>query len=265
MTYNQSCNLSCDFCYVNFHHKKIQDKTYEIIKKAILLNFDVITFGGGDAFSKKSFRNSCILAKENNLFTQVDTNGIAIRLNDHDFIDKYVDLIGISLDSIGEEYNEFRKSKKLFTKVNSVLKTLDKNNINTKLKINTILTKQNKNAIYDIYNYLKSFNSIERWSIYQFFPLSAAKRKRETFEISNEGFDETLFFLNDEKPNFKIEKFKFSDRVSGYIFCDEEGILYTNSLEGNYIVICSIFDTEAEKKLLNLHELINPKTENRYS
>ncbi|MGG3836960.1 radical SAM protein [Paenibacillus thiaminolyticus] len=110
LTYNQSCNLSCDFCYISFHHKKIQDKTYEIIERAISHNFDVITFGGGDSFSKKTFRESCILAKENNIFTHVDTNGLAINSDDFIFIEKYVDLLGISLDGIGADHNILRKS-----------------------------------------------------------------------------------------------------------------------------------------------------------
>lgn len=262
LTYNQSCNLSCDFCYINFHHQKIQDKTYEIVKKTIQLNFNVITFGGGDSFSKSSFRDSCILAKENKMFTQVDTNSISINEKDFIFIEKYVDLIGVSLDGIGEEYNKFRKAKNLFDKVDSVLCRLDK--LNTRIKINTILTNQNKNSINNIYSYISNFKNVDRWSIYQFFPLSTAKHNKDLYEVSNEEFDRTLDFLNNEKPKFKIEKFKYSDRVTGYIFCDEEGKIYTNSLEGKYIDICSIFDSDVEDKIMNLNVHVNPKTKNRY-
>ncbi|MCQ6280060.1 radical SAM protein [Bacillus sp. EB600] len=262
LTYNQSCNLTCDFCYVNFHHQKIEDKTYEVVKRAISLDFDVITFGGGDSFSKSSFRKSCILAKENGLFTQVDTNGISITQSDFSFIENFVDLIGISLDGVGETHNYMRKSKNLFTKVNSVLQTLKESN--TRIKINTILTKQNRDSIYDIFRYLMQFENIYSWSIYQFFPLSAARKKKDTFEICDDDFDSALTFLDKEEKKFKIEKFKYSDRVSGYIFCDEQGKIYTNSLEGDYRDICSIFDFDVAEKLSKLDECINPKTINRY-
>lgn len=262
LTYNQSCNLACDFCYVNFHHQKIEDKTYEVVKRAISLDFNVITFGGGDSFSKGSFRKSCILAKENGLFTQVDTNGISITQSDFAFIEKYVDLIGISLDGIGEAHNSIRKSKNLFTKVDTVLETLK--GLKTRIKINTILTKQNRDSIHDIYRYLMQFENIDCWSIYQFFPISAARKNKDTFEIYNDDFDSTLTFLDKEDNNFKIEKFKYSDRVTGYIFCDEQGKLYTNSLEGDYRGICSIFDLDVEEKLSRLNEHINPKTKKRY-
>lgn len=263
LTYNQSCNLSCDFCYVNFHHQKIKDKTYEVVKRAISMDFNVITFGGGDSFSKRTFRESCKLAKESGLFTQVDTNGISIEQSDFAFIENYVDLIGISLDGIGETHNFMRKSKGLFSKVDNVLQTL--NELNSKVKINTILTKQNRESLYDIYRYLMQFENIDRWSIYQFFPLSSARENKSMFEIDNEEFDSALAILDKhQETNFTIEKFKFNDRVSGYIFCDERGGLYTNSIGGEYRDICSIFDDDVAKKLLELNEFINPRTKNRY-
>jgi MoaA/NifB/PqqE/SkfB family radical SAM enzyme len=263
LTYNQSCNLSCDFCYVNFHHRKIKDKTYEVVNRAISMGFNVITFGGGDSFSKRSFRESCKLAKERGLFTQVDTNGISIEKGDFAFIDNYVDLIGISLDGIGETHNFMRRSNDLFSKVDNVLQTLEESN--TIIKINTILTKQNKESINDIYRYLMQFKNIDRWSIYQFFPLSSAREHKSTFEINIEEFDSALAFLDKQQDmKFKIEKFKFNDRVSGYIFCDEQGRLYTNSIEGEYRDICSIFDDDVAEKLLEFNEFINPRTKDRY-
>ncbi|PZD96975.1 hypothetical protein DNH61_04830 [Paenibacillus sambharensis] len=262
LTYNQSCNLACDFCYVNFHHQKIEDKAYEVVARAISLDFNVITFGGGDSFSKSSFRKACILAKEHGLFTQVDTNGISITQSDYEFIEKYVDLIGISLDGVGEAHNSIRKSKNLYTKVNTILETLT--DLKIRIKINTILTKQNKKSIYDIYRYLMKYDNIDCWSIYQFFPISVARKNKDMFEILNNDFDDTLSFLDKEDSKFKIEKFKYSDRVTGYIFCDEQGKLYTNSLEGDYRDICSIFDLDVEEKLFRFNEFINPKTRDRY-
>ncbi|PJN50011.1 hypothetical protein PAEAM_56230 [Paenibacillus sp. GM1FR] len=226
------------------------------------MEFNVITFGGGDSFSKRSFRNSCILAKERGLFTQVDTNGISITKGDFAFIEKYVDLIGISLDGIGEVHNSMRKSKNLFTKIDTVLGTL--NELKTRIKINTILTNQNKGAIQDLYRYLMLYDNIDSWSIYQFFPLSVARKNKDVFEINKDEFDSVLTFLDKENNKFNIEKFKYSDRVTGYIFCDEQGKLYTNSIEGDYRSICSIFDIDVAEKLSRLENFVNPKTKKRY-
>lgn len=262
LTYNQCCNLSCDFCYINFHHKIIKDRTYEIIQKAIMYNFNVITFGGGDAFSKKSFRDSCVLAKDNNLFTHVDTNGISIKDSDFSFIEKYVDLIGISLDGLKEQHNKIRKHDNLFEKVNYILEGL--NSSRTKIKINSILTAENKMSIHELFIFLKNF-SIDRWSIYQFFPISVAKNYINRFEISDMDYDAVLHFLDSEESPFIIEKLKYKDRVNGYVFCDEEGNVYTNNIIGDYIPICSIFDENFLERISGFELLINPKTLNRYT
>ncbi|WP_295677896.1 radical SAM protein [uncultured Empedobacter sp.] len=263
LTYNQSCNLKCKFCYINFHYKKVNDKTIDIIKIAIENNFKIITFGGGDAFSKKSFRKACILAKENNIITHVDTNAIAIKDSDIDFINKYIDILGISIDAIGKHYNDFRDSKLLFEKVENILNRLEKNG-KRNVKINTIISKENKHHIKDIEEYINNFNIIKRWSLYQFFPLSSAKNNESKYIITNEEFDYVTKDLNYKNTNLEIELMKFNSRVNGYIFCDEEGNVYTNTIVGEYLFLFSIFDPEIESKLSNLPELINPKIKDRY-
>ncbi|MPT33874.1 MAG: radical SAM protein [Flavobacterium sp.] len=260
LTYNQSCNLTCDFCYVSFHHEKIDDKTIEIINRVIELEFDIITFGGGDAFSKKKFREACEICKKHNLKTHVDTNCIAIKNKDFTFIENYVDLLGISIDGVGEMHNRMRKSDNLFAKVDQVLSTLQKQGI--QVKINTVVTKKNKEDVINIFKYLQKFNNISIWSLYQFFPLDAAKNNKDFFEINDLEFE--LITKSLHSNNFKIEKFKFSSRVSGYIFSDELGHLYTNNINGNYISIGSIFDKSIDDKLKTLNLGINPIVQYRY-
>jgi len=263
LTYNQSCNLKCKFCYIDFHYNKIEDKTLQIIHKAIELGFEVITFGGGDSFSKKHFRIACKLAHQNNLLTHVDTNTLSIEESDYDFIDEHIDLLGISIDAIGNEYNIFRDSKRLFNKLDDVLNELESFDIH--IKINSILTSKNKDSITTIYEYISKFKNIKRWSIYQFFSLSSAKKYEDLYKISDEDFDNTLSFLDSVKTNLIIEKNKFSDRVNGYVFCDEEGNLYTNNIEGRYIAKGSIFNKKDCANLLSNDTLINPKVQNRYT
>jgi MoaA/NifB/PqqE/SkfB family radical SAM enzyme len=224
------------------------------------LGFDIITFGGGDAFSKKHFREACTICKSHGVRTHSDTNCISIKPYDYKFIIENIDLLGISLDGIGLVHDMMRKSNNLFSKVDSVLLNLEKQNF--KVKINTVVTKKNKNDLNNIYNYLKKFTNIQIWSLYQFFPLDAAKKHQENFKISDQEFDSiTEPFQN---TNFNIEKFKFSDRVSGYIFCDEIGNLYTNGIDANYLTIGSIYDNTIIDKLQSLNLSINPKVEYRY-
>ena len=263
ITYNQSCNLKCKFCYIDFHYQPVNDKTIEIVNVAIENNFNIITFGGGDSFSKKNFRDACKLAKRKKVFVHVDTNTKAIKENDIDFINNYVDLIGISLDSIGEKYDVFRESKNLFTKVNSVIEELDKLP-NTSIKINTIVTKLNSEDITQIRDYIIKYKNIKRWSLYQFFPLSVAKKEREKYELSDMEYDKIIESLNLSELNINVECFKSKDRVKGYLFCDEEGNIYTNNIDGEYKKMFSIFEENLKLKLACINDQINPKTAIRY-
>jgi MoaA/NifB/PqqE/SkfB family radical SAM enzyme len=263
ITYNQNCNLKCKFCYIDFHYQKIEDKTNEIVAKAIEYGFDIITFGGGDSFSKKTFRSACKLAKENNIITHVDTNAIAIKDSDIDFINQYVDLLGISLDAIGEDYDKFRDSKNLFKKVDLIIEKLEEK-IHIPIKINTIVTRLNSHNISEIGGYIMKFKNIKRWSLYQFFPLSVARKEQDKYEISDYDFDLLTQHLNINNSNLNIEFFKFKDRVDGYLFCDEQGFIYTNSINGSYEKLYSIFDKDFKNKTDNIKRKINPKTIHRY-
>ena len=263
VTYNQSCNLKCQFCYIDFHYKKVSDRVAEVVKRAVEQKFEVITFGGGDPFSKKSFREACIRAKESNLFVHVDTNTKAIRETDFEFVHRNIDLLGISIDAIGQDYDEFRESERLFEQVDNVINRLS-NDSQTKIKINTIVTKENVDKLLAISDYISSKKSIVRWSLYQFFPLSIAATNKERYEISEIDFELSTAKIELSNSNIILEKFKFSDRVNGYLFCDEEGNLYTNTIQGQYIKMFSIFDIDLENKMEQIKELINPLTINRY-
>jgi len=263
ITYNQSCNLKCKFCYIDFHYRKVNDQVAEVVKKAVDLKFEVVTFGGGDAFSRKSFRDACMYAKENGLFVHVDTNTKAIKQTDLDLINRYIDLLGISIDAIGQDYDEFRDTKKLFEKVDAVINQLS-NYPQVQIKINTVVTKENFDKLLDIRDYISTKKNIVRWSLYQFFPLSAAAKNKERYEISDHDFERATADIIFTDSNIRIEKFKFNNRVNGYLFCDEEGNLYTNNINGEYIKLFSIFEPDIKKRIEQMEQLINPLTMNRY-
>jgi MoaA/NifB/PqqE/SkfB family radical SAM enzyme len=246
ITYNQSCNLSCNFCYIDFHHRKIVDKTINVVEKAIENGFNYITFGGGDAFDKKSFRTACIIAKENNVYTHVDTNAVNVKSSDVRFINNYVDLLGISIDAIGRKYDDFRNHKDLFEKVNSTIIKLDDYS-NVPIKINTIVTKENMSYLPMIRDYILQFRNIKRWCLYQFFPLSAAKINRKKYEICDSVFD--LVTQQLDSSIISIECWKYVNRITEHLFCDEEGNLYTNSTDGDYVDLFSLFDKDVKAKL----------------
>jgi MoaA/NifB/PqqE/SkfB family radical SAM enzyme len=167
------------------------------------------------------------------------------------------------LDAIGEDYDKFRESEKLFNKVDLIIRKLEKR-VNIPIKINTVVTKLNRKNISEIRDYIMNFKNITRWSLYQFFPLLVAKKEIGKYQISDYEFDNLMQTLDINNPNLNVEFFKFKDRVHGYLFCDEQGGIYTNSINGNYEKLFSIFDKDFKNKMDARIDKINPKTIHRY-
>lgn len=251
--------MKCKFCYVSFFNQKLDDFSLEIIKHAKNLNFNVITFSGGDPFSKKNFRKACMEAKQLGMLTHVDTNALAIKKHDLKFIDENIDILGISLDGIESTHDNLRESKNSFKKAALIIQELKKSK--TVIKINTVLTKENLNSLEGLSNFIDKNPQISIWSIYQFFPLDAANTHKEKYLISNEEFDYQTSNLK-VNPNLKVEIFPFRNRVDGYLFVNELGQLFTNSIDGKYIQMGSFF----QKGLydIELKEFINIRTRHRY-
>lgn len=253
--------MQCKFCYVTFFNKKTDDLSIEIVQRAANLGFSVITFTGGDPFSKPKFRDACIEAKKLGMQTHVDTNALAIKKSDLVFIENYIDLLGISIDGVGDTHNELRESTKSFDKIEKLLPLVT--NTNTKIKINTILTKKNLNCLYELSSFIDKYSNISIWSIYQFFPLDAAQKYYDQFFIDIEGFEKQTSLLK-LKNETKIELFPFSKRVNGYLFVNELGQMFTNSIKGDYIYLDSIFKIEMDTIESKLTDFINPRTKHRY-
>ena len=233
----------------------------EIIQKAAKLGFDIITFSGGDPFSKSNFREACVKAKKLGLQTHVDTNALAIREEDISFIEDNIDILGISIDGVGETHNVLRESKNSFTKIEDLLSVISGKE--TTIKVNTILTKENINCLDELSSFLRQYPKVSLWSIYQFFPLDVASKYKDRYYISNDEFTKRTGALQ-INTGLKIELFPYSNRVNGYLFVNELGEMFTNSLIGDYIALGSIFTTEIDSIKTKLKELINPRTLDRY-
>lgn len=251
--------MKCKFCYVSFYNEKLNDFSIEIIRHAFFLGFDVITFSGGDPFSKRTFRDACKEAKRLGIKTHVDTNSLAIKRDDFSFIADNIDILGVSLDGVESTHDNLRESKNSFKKAKLLIEGIDETN--TIIKINTILTKENINCLTELSHFIGEYPKISIWSIYQFFPLDAAYIQKERYSITNEEFE---FYTKELKVNsrLKIEIFPYKNRVDGYLFVNELGELFTNSIDGNYIQIGYFLNTKL--KDLEFSKFINPRTQYRY-
>lgn len=233
----EKCNENCKFCY----RKKCQDNTLEENKKIFdnlsQISIGKISFCGGEPFLYKDLflLVKHIREKNPNIKLSITTNGKC--LND-DLLEetlKYFDWISFSIDSSNEDINEdMGRGNEHLAKV---IQLLEKCNNKIKIKINTVVTKVNKDDLENIYRIISKYN-ISRWKIFRFFPIRDAKDYRDMFYLSkNEAINvQSLIQRLNEKSNFNIEYNDFEEAPSCFSIQPDGTIENSdNKVIGNFL------------------------------
>lgn len=231
----EKCNMCCQFCYRD-KSKNVDIQTFEVYKKIIdrlhEIGFKQINFAGGEPtlFSdliklleysyKLGFTNSII----SNGYIE-DKNNLEKFVNE---ILKYVDVYGISVDSLDENINlnigRYFIFKKEFVSLNDIYRiyTCVKNN-NKKFKINTVVSCFNKNDE----SLLKIFEKgiiVDRWKILRVH--KSPNIIKSFFVDDNEYFNFVQRIKN--KCSNICEENK-DDMVNSYLMIDGNGNLSVDS------------------------------------
>ena len=118
-----------------------------------------------------------------------------------------------------------------------VIKLLDQLKTgNYKLKINTVLCKQNFKDIENIAQLIKKYK-IKRWKVFQFFPIrSASCAYKDKYEVSNHEFNQVKAKIKSLfKPDeCSIHLASIKELENSYFCIDPNGIVYTTRRGKDY-------------------------------
>lgn len=220
----RKCNDICKFCYrdtlsedLNFEsNKKILDNIIDSgVKK--------ITFAGGEPLMYDHILDLIKYAKENKMITSLTTNSILLSEELLCQLEEYLDCITLSLDANSSELQVMMtRNKNHFNNVIHVLDLIKHNNLSMKVKINTIVSKINKEEVKNMVELIEYYN-IYRWKLFQFVPLRGfAYENKEKFYITDEEFYNIQSEILKNENLTKNKIITFSDR---------------NSIESSYFVI----------------------------
>lgn len=244
------CNMDCPFCYLDFHGKDAGLSTWlKIIDRICEWGVRSVTIGGGDPLAYRDVHRLLDHCKKNDLFVQLDTNGLSFRDDHLKTISDSVDLIGISLDGHTQEINEeMRGHRRHFSKVISILEK--RNMIESAVKINTVVGQANVGSLCELGSVLEPF-APNIWSLYQFWPIgAAAKANVDQYQISRDVFDLAVENLRTRAFPFSLEVSPYDKRHRTYFFVDQTGRSYT--VDGtdvhNYAELGSVFAPEVLKR-----------------
>lgn len=224
--------MKCKFCFGGFSESFIRrDKEdwifliKKIAKETHFLKDKRINFAGGEPLIIPYLEDLVKIAKEEGFKTSIITNGALLTEPFLDNTKDYVDMIGISIDSIDDNINNV-SGRKTTKGVIALQEYINKCNWITdrgiKLKVNTVITKYNYNLSMDK---LLDNTSIDRWKVLRMLKIDNENKEFHNICPSDDEFK--TFVDNHSKYNFVLED--DNDLTSTYIFISPSGELMDNS------------------------------------
>ena len=256
----ERCNKNCPFCFSKEKDQPADSSLPEIknslvkLKEAGATSIGVM---GGEPLLREDIIDVMKLMKEMNFEVILSTNAILLKplLNR---LNGVVDWISISLDAADEENNDKYRGKGQFKKAIEIIELYDPNIHKFKLKINTVVHKENFNSIDGIGNII-GLKPI-RWKLLQFTPRRLGKTSKNRFSISLRKFLSKVNQLKKVYPQTQICLRTYTKNEDyDLLIVRPNGELLVNK-EEDYLNIGNINETDVKRQL----EKINSLSENYY-
>jgi radical S-adenosyl methionine domain-containing protein 2 len=238
----RQCNYSCGFCFhtAKTSHVEPEERAKEILLRLRKGGFRKINFAGGEPFLEPKLLGAlCKYAKEIQ-FESVSIISNGSKLQDSWFrkYGQYVDILGISCDSIDESINKQigRGKGNHLTFVREAARLCKEYQI--QFKLNTVVNKFNFHT--DMSSLINELQPI-RWKIFQVLPLEGentgegAKRDVSSFLITKEEFESFITRNRSALHTPSIMKIEGNEIMqSSYVVVDEYGRFLDSSEGGKH-------------------------------
>ncbi len=143
------CNLRCAYCYAEYYDRNHTELTTEQILSLIDELYEVgarhISLNGGEALIRNDIEIIVDKINAKNMLCQLTTNGLLVRKKIN--ILKKIDSLCLSIDG-DRKSTDLNRGVGTYDKIIEAIGVLNDNNI--KFYTNTVLTKNNKNAIKEV-------------------------------------------------------------------------------------------------------------------
>ena len=224
--------MNCVFCFGGFKataKTKTKSDWIRLIKKigeeTAFLPDRRLNFAGGEPLLVPYLPELLALAKAEGFKTSIITNGSRLTENYLDQIEPYIDLIGISIDSLSESLNEKAGRKTRHGALSqqdylSICQQVTQRGI--ELKVNTVIHQDNYHQ--DLSPLLEN-TSISRWKVLRMLPIENENDNYRHLCPSDEAFNDFVLRHQAYRPIVEDNE----DMKSTYLFVSPEGMLMDNS------------------------------------
>ena len=229
------CNQGCRYChrFLNIQDLK-KEENFKILENLINSGINEITWTGGEALLLDGIDELIMKSHSAGIKNKIITNGKLLTIERLEKLHSYLDSITLSIDSVDNDINEkLGRGYNHYSNIDNILNYLKENNINIKLRINTVINKLNLSNISNLVEYLNNFN-IYSWRIFKFMPLrETAIKNQEDFDITNKEFDEIVLYAKKNSNIKQIESRVREDMQKKYLLILADGSIVVTDKMGD--------------------------------
>lgn len=260
------CNDFCKFCYREKNAKELSfEEQKKVLDKVAGAGIKKITFAGGEPLLIPRINELILYAKEVGLLVSLTTNAILLEDNkaECEFLFENLDWLTFSLDGADDEIqSRMSRNNTHATRIKKLLSfAKEYSNRKCRIKINTVVSKVNKDYMSDLVDVIKSY-SIERWKLFQFTAIRGnAIESQNIFSITKEEFKEVVELIETEvkEENIILSISDQSNIESAYFVIFPEGDIRisdasTDKVLGNILTDNIIDIWENGGYMKDLHE-----------
>jgi len=225
----KACNMRCKYCFAGFKQVKSYlnvEEQKKIIKMLYYSGFSKLNLVGGEPFLVDTFSELIKYSKQLGFYTSIVTNGTLLTTKFLKENARYIDQIGLSIDSlnaktnemIGRIYENIIPDRLFYEKMcNRILSS------GIDLKINTVVSKFNRHEVLS--DFILSAKPI-RWKVLQVLSVDG-ENDIEKMKISDNEFQDFIV-RNSKAKNVMI--YEKSEIIRGsYIMIDPMGRFFDNT------------------------------------
>jgi len=191
------CNESCAFCYsISYDSNTRRGRVAEQLTGDGWLSgleniaregAKAVDFSGGEPTLHRDFPGIIEKAKRLDLYTIVSTNGTTTgRKGVRESLEKYADCIALSIHGVGDLHDKIKGRTGSYDSIIEAYQHYSSKG--KKMKVNTVVCRENIQGVYEIGNALNIEESQSQWKLSQAVSRESGRLNKELVHVSNEEF-----------------------------------------------------------------------------
>lgn len=240
----EKCNRKCKHCFRFIDVKELSfEDNIKILMKLNEMETKMITWTGGEATLYPNIELLIKKAHELGINNNLITNGTLLTPEIFDNKFSTLDSITFSLDFVDDEDNiNFGRGENYYKNLKKMIKYINKKYPNIKIKINTVVLRDNKEKLKEIYDAISEFK-LSKWKLIKFVSFRGkAYKNKDRYSTTTDEFTRRVEEVRKLHNNsFEIEVVTTQDLETTHVMIKPNGDL-VKTIDGVDSFLCNLLE-----------------------